>query len=38
LGVMRPGCEADHSPSYSVEYKNARIYTSTSETASLRGA
>jgi hypothetical protein len=29
LGVKRPGREADHSPSYSVEVKNAWSYTST---------
>jgi hypothetical protein len=29
LGVKRPGCEADHSPSSSSEVKNAWRYTST---------
>jgi len=29
LGVKRPGFEADHSPPYSAEVKNAWSYTST---------
>jgi hypothetical protein len=28
-GVKRPGCEADHSPPFSAEVKNAWSYTST---------
>jgi len=29
LGVKRPGCEADHSPPFRAEVKNAWNYTST---------
>jgi hypothetical protein len=29
LGVKQPGCEADHSPQWSAEVKNAWSYTST---------
>jgi hypothetical protein len=29
LGVMQPGCEADHSPLSSAEVKNVWSYTST---------
>jgi hypothetical protein len=29
LGIIRPGCEADHSPPSSAEVKNAWSYTST---------
>jgi hypothetical protein len=38
LGVKRTGCEADHSPPYSAEVKNAWSYTSTPTTPSWHGA
>jgi hypothetical protein len=35
LGVKRPKCEADHSPSSSAEVKNAWSYTSTPSCVSM---
>jgi hypothetical protein len=35
LGVMRPGREADHSPPYSIEVRNAWSYNSTPPYASM---
>jgi len=39
LGVNRPGCEADHSPSYSAEVKEwVELYLHSTNTPSWRGA